>query len=240
MKRFTATIMAIGVLLPLTASAQQNPQATTTQPVVITAGDGVVKVVPDQAWVTVTAESRAATPREAQQKNADAMKPVQDRLRMAGIPADAIKTTAYDLQPDWDYSNNKRTLRGYVARNSISLRVDDVSRLGELLGIVVAAGATSVNSIRFDVKDRERIERDALRLAVADARARAMAAAAGAGASLDRILRIDEQGVSSAPPPMPFAALRETVAVGGEPAAPPIAAGEIEIRAHVTVTTLLK
>jgi uncharacterized protein YggE len=196
-----------------------------------------VQAVPDRAWITVSAESRASSPRDAQRKNAEAMKPVQDRLRAAGVPEEAIKTTAYDLQPDWDYSGNRRVLRGYVARNTIDVRIDNIDRVGELLDMVVNAGATSVENIRFDLKERERIERDALRLAVADARARATAAAAGAGMSVDRIIRIDEQGVSS--PPIPLR--REVLQAGSvAAAAPPVAAGSMEVRAHVTVTTLLK
>src|SRR6266550_6925798 len=197
MMRFLAT--ALVVLLPAVVSAQQ-PSPPRDQPVVVTSGDGVVQAVPDRAWISVTAESRAASPRDAQRKNAEAMKPVQDRLRAAGIPEDAIKTTVYDLQPDWDYSNNRRVLRGYVARNGIEVRIDNIDRVGELVDLVVAAGATGVDNIRFDLKDRERLERDALRLAVADARARAAAAATGAGLAVDRVLRIDEQGVSSPTP----------------------------------------
>ncbi|HYS27133.1 MAG TPA: SIMPL domain-containing protein [Vicinamibacterales bacterium] len=64
--------------------------------------------------------------------------------------------------------------------------------------------------------------------------ARAVAAAAGSGLALDRILRIEEQGVSS--PPVPVLRTFEAKAAD----APPIAAGEMEVRAHVTVTTLLK
>jgi hypothetical protein len=224
------------LMLPIAAFAQQ-PTVQRDQPVVITSGDGLVQAVPDRAWITVSAESRASSPREAQRKNAEAMKPVQDRLRAAGVPDEAIKTTAYDLQPDWDYSGNRRVLRGYVARNTIDVRIDSVDRVGELLDMVVNAGATSVENIRFDLKERERLEREALRLAVADARARATAAAAGAGMSVDRIIRIDEQGVSS--PPIPLR--RESLQVGGvAAAAPPVAAGSMEVRAHVTVTTLLK
>ena len=230
-------LLAAGVIvmLPLAASAQQQPATPRDQPVVITSGDGVVQAVPDRAWITISAESRAPSPREAQRKNAEAMKPVQDRLRAAGIADEAIKTTAYDLQPDWDYSNNRRVLRGYVARNTIDVRIDNVDRVGELLDIAVNAGATSVQNIRFDLKDREKVEREALRLAVADARARATAAAAGASLSVDRIIRIDEQGVSS--PPIPLR--RETFQADAAAAAPPIAAGSMEVRAHVTVTTLL-
>ena len=231
MKLLTAAVV---VLLPVASSAQQPPPPR-DQPVVVTSGDGIVQAVPDRAWISVSAESRAASPRDAQRKNAEAMKPVQDRLHAAGVPDEAITTTAYDLQPDWDYSNNRRVLRGYVARNSISVRIDNIDRVGELIDIVVTAGATAVDNIRFDLKDRERLERQALGLAVADARARAVAAAGGAGLALDRILRIDEQGISS-PPPIAF---REALGAA-QSAAPPIAAGQMEVRAHVTVTTLLK
>ena len=231
MKLFAAVVLLV---MPIAASAQQ-PAAPFNQPTVVTSGEGLVQAVPDRAWMSVTAETRATSPREAQRKNADAMKPVQDRLRAAGIPDDAIKTTVYDLQQDWDYSNNRRTLRGYVARNTISVRIDTVDRVGELLDLVVSAGATGVDNIRFDVKDRDRLEREALRLAVADARARAVAAASGSGLAFDRIFKIEEQGVIS--PPVPIAA-RAFEAKAAE--APPIAAGELEIRAHVTVTSLLK
>ena len=63
--------------------------------------------------------------------------------------------------------NNRRVSRGYVARNSIEVRVDDVSRLGELLELSVGQGATTVHGLRFDLKDRARLEREALRQAVA-------------------------------------------------------------------------
>jgi uncharacterized protein YggE len=219
MKSFAAAVLLV---LPVAAAAQQPPPPPRDEPVVVTAGDGVVQAIPDRAWISVTAESRAANPRDAQKKNADAMKPVQDRLRAAGIPVDAIRTTEYDLQPDWDYTDNRRVLRGYVARNTIDIRVDAVDRIGELLEMVVTAGATSVGGVRFDLKDRGKLEREVLRLAVS-------------GRGFDRILRIDGQGVSS-PPPMPFrAALAEQKS--GEP---PIASGQIEVRAHVTVTSLLK
>jgi uncharacterized protein YggE len=126
--------------------------------------------------------------------------------------------------------------RGYVARNTIDVRVDVIDRIGELLEMAVGSGATSVGGIRFDLKDRAKLEREALRLAVEDARARADAAAAGAGRSIDRVLRIDAQP-SSSPIPVPrIAMLREQVASD----APPIAAGQMEIRAQVTLTSALK
>jgi uncharacterized protein YggE len=94
-----------------------------------------------------------------------------------------------------------------------------------------------VSGVRFDLKQRDRLEREALRLAVADARARAEAAAAGAGMTLGGVLRIDEQRAAGPEPRPVMMAMRADVQ---EKAAPPIAAGELEIRVVVTLTTALK
>jgi uncharacterized protein YggE len=164
------------------------------------------------------------------------MQPVHDKLRAAGVPADAVRTIAYDLQQEWDFVNNRRVSRGYVARNTIEVRIDAVDRAGALLEIAVASGATSVGGIRFDVKDRGHFEREALRLAVADARAKADAAAAAAGGAVARVARIEEHGVISRPP-VPVLAAREALQTVD---APPIAGGQIEFRAQVTLTAELK
>jgi len=66
--------------------------------------------------------------------------------------------------------------------------VDEVGRAGELLDVAVQSGATATGGVRFDLRDREGAEREALRLAVVDARARAEAAAAGAGRAIDHYL----------------------------------------------------
>jgi len=231
-------MLMIVMLLALTSAADAQQTQTPAEPVVVASGQGVVFAVPDRAWITISAESRAPSPREAQRLNAEAMRPVQDKLRAAGIPADAIRTIAYDVQYEWDFVNNKRVGRGYVARNTIDVRVDSIDRVGEFLEIAVGAGATALGGIRFDLKDQAKLEREALRLAVLDARAKADAAAAGAGRNVDRILRVEEGGVEV--PPMPVRLMRQAAQANAVDLAPPISAGQIEIRARATVTVVLK
>src|SRR5215510_16591696 len=220
-------MLTVWVFLGLTsvAGAQQQP-TTPAENVVVTSGQGVVFAVPDRAWISVSAESRAPSPREAQRLNAEAMRPVQDKLRAAGIATEAIRTIAYDVQYEWDFVNGKRVGRGYVARNTIEVRVDAIDRVGEFLEMAVGSGATSLGGMRFDVKDQAKLERDALRLAVADARAKAEAAAAGAGRTIDRILRVEEQGIIT--PPMPIPMVRQSLQLAAADAAPPISTGQTE------------
>jgi uncharacterized protein YggE len=206
--------------------------------VVVTTGEAVIKAAPDQAFVTIAVESRTKMPRDAQRQNAEIASAVQQKLKAAGLPADAVRTLSIELTPEFDYSNGRQQLRGYLARNSIEVRVDALDRLGEIIDLAVGSGATNITGVRFEVRKRDELEREALRQAVADARARAEAAAAGAGRGLDRVVRVEDGGQTTPPPPRPM-----MMAARGEMAADastPVAPGEIEIRARVTLTAALR
>jgi uncharacterized protein len=231
-------IVIMAVLTAAPAAAQQKPEAPAEGPVIVTTGEGVVKLAPDRVWVSIAAESRARNPREAQRANADAMTAVQARLKGTGLPADAIRTSAYDLQPEFDYANGKQTLRDYVARNAIEVRVDDITRIGEILEVAVGSGATSVSGVRFDLKDRTATEREALKRAVADARSHAEAAASGAGVAIGGVLRIEEQRTPAQQPRPVMMMMRSEAAA--DAAQPPITPGELEVRAVVTMTTAIR
>jgi uncharacterized protein YggE len=238
-RAFIAALVCL-LTVPAASNGEAAQQRSVPEPdVVVTTGEGIVQAVPDRAWITIGAESRAPSAREAQRRNTEAMTPVQDKLRAAGIPADAIKTIGYDVQYEWDYVNNRRVGKGYVARNTIEVRVDTIDRVGEFLEIAGSSGATALGGIRFDMKDRAKLQRDAVRMAVIEARFKAEAAAAGAGRAIDRIIRIDEQG-SAVPIPGPRPFLREQAQVAAADAAPPISAGQIELRSNVTLTASLK
>jgi uncharacterized protein YggE len=214
-------------------SAQTEPPGHL--PVVVTTGEARIRRAPDRAFVVVAVESQAKTPQLAQQQNAKAMTAVLERLKTAGVPAEAIRTRAYELRPEFDYVDGRQVLRGYMARNAVEVRVDPLERLGEILDVAVGSGATSISEVRFDLKDREAVEREALRRAVADARARADVAAAAAGRTIEGIVRIEDQQVADRPP-MPMMAMRSQAAETEVPIAP----GEIEITATVRVTASMR
>jgi uncharacterized protein YggE len=228
-------LFAAGVLLAAPAMAQdrQPPQV----PSIVTTGDSLVHRAPDQAFITLAVETRARNPRDAQRQNAEAMTAVQQRIADAGVPKDAVRTTGYSIQQEFDYANGRRIPREYVARNGLEVRLDVVERTGEILDVVVQAGATNVTGVRFDLKDRASAEREALRLAVVDARGRAEALAAGAGQTIDRVLRIEDSHQTVAPV-MQMEMRARMVAADAAPT--PIEASTIEIRAQVTLTVAIK
>jgi uncharacterized protein len=231
-----AGALLLSAVIASRVAAQEPPPPPAAGDVVITSGEGLVLAAPDRAFVSISAESRAKMPKEAQQANATAMTAVQAKLKAAGIPADAARTIALDLQPEFDYANGKQTLRGYVARNTIEVRVDEIEKVGEIVDAAVGSGATSVSNIRFDLKNRDATERRALGQAVADARARAEALAQAATRAIDRILKIEDHSEMGAPPPRPMMMMRQAAADASTPVTP----GQLEIRARVTLTIRLR
>jgi uncharacterized protein YggE len=205
------------------------------EPVIVTRGQASVKRAPDQAWVSIAAESRATASAEAQRLAAEAMTAVTAALAKTGLSGDAIRTTGYSLQPDMEYVNGRSRVRGYIARNQLEARVDDLRKLSSVLDAAGSSGATSIAGLRFDIKDRTTVEREALRLAVQDAMARAAAIAGGAGAKLGPIVRIDEQSDQS-PPIYAMKTMSMTAGGGGGGVETPISPGELEIRAQVMLT----
>jgi uncharacterized protein YggE len=230
-------IVAALLLSPWPAWAQDAASLSSSIPSIVTSGEAVVRRPADQAFVVAAVETRARNPRDAQQQNAAGMTAVQQRLTPLSIPREAIRTLGYTIQQEFDFPDGRRVMKGFVARNAVEIRLDAVERVGEIVDAVVQAGASTIDRVRFEVRERATLEREALRLAVVDARARADAAAAGAGRTVDRILRIDDTHQSSPRPPMPMAMVARAA---DQQVATPVEPGEIEIRAQVTLTVAIK
>jgi uncharacterized protein YggE len=221
-------------LLSLLLNSVPAPAQTAEPPQIIVTGEGLVKATPDQAWVQIGAETRSKVSKDAQQRNAEIMTAIQLKIASFGIPKDAVKTTAVDLQMEFDYANGKQTPRGYVARNTIEVRVDDLTKLGEVLDAAVASGAATIHGLRFDVKGRDNLEKAALQNAVTNAMGKTQAIAAASNRAVDRVLRIEELSAGDVPRPM----MRQMAMAAQD--STPVAAGEIEIRAQVRVAVVMK
>src|SRR6188768_1725646 len=124
--RRVISLFVAGLAVLLWTGTPAFAQGTDTkEPVIVTRGQASVKRAPDQAWVSIAAESRASTSAEAQRLAAEAMKAVDSALSRAGVTESAIRTTGYSLQPDMEYVNGRGRVRGYIARNQVEVRVDD-------------------------------------------------------------------------------------------------------------------
>jgi uncharacterized protein YggE len=229
-------LLLLAMLIP---AATSFAQTVTSPPVIVTQGEAVLKRAPDQAWLTVATEQRETQPTEARRKGAEAMTGVQNALRKAGVAGDAIRTTSFSLTPDVEWVGGRSTVRGYVMRNQIEVRVDNLERLPAVIDAVNSPKTAGLSIIgpRFDLKNRQAAENEALQRAVELALERAQAIAAGARRNVGPIARIEAHAVDGMPRPVPM--MDRMVAARQEPATP-ITPGEIEIRAMVTVTVEIR
>lgn len=231
---------ALVIALPLLAAfttARARADEAPRPPAIVVNGEAVVQATPDRAFVTVSVESRDKNPAAAQTSTATTMDAVRKKLTATGVADEQIRTVAYELQLEFDFDKGRQIPRGYLSRDAIEVRLDDITKVGPLIDAAVGAGATSIGGVRFDLKERDVLERLALTRAVADGRARADAAAAGAGVTVASVLRVEEQRIFATPQPMPM--LMKAAAADSAPPTT-ISAGQIELRAQVTLTAAIK
>ena len=222
--------------LALSPAAQNGQNGSSEQPVIVSTGEAVLQRSPDIAYVSMEFESTADSPRDAQQDNTKLLTTVRGRLTRSRMPQDALRIVALVLQQEYENINGKQVPRKgrYLAKTTVEIRVDDVARAGEIAEVMIQAGASALKGVRFDLRDRPTVEREALRLSVEDAYARADAAAAGAAKTIERIVRIEES-------PSESVISRPTVLVRVEGASSGnVEPGVLEIRAHVTMTVAVK
>jgi hypothetical protein len=233
-------LAAVASLLAVTPAMAQMPGMAPPVPSIVTQGEATLKRAPDRAWITVSTEARDPQAAAARSRNAEAMTAVQAALKSAGVAADAIRTTQVSVTPEFQWNNGKSTLRGYVARNQIEVRVDDLDKLSDILDAANSPKnvALSVNGPRFDLKNERAVQSEALSAAVQDALQRAQAIATGAKRSLGPIIRIEDQNTGMMPKqPIPMMMARAEAA---SDVSTPITPGEIEIHAQVMLTVEMR
>lgn len=220
---FAAT--AVLSLAPARA-AEDAPRAVTV------VGEGLAAAAPDVAIVTGGVVTRDKTASGALKANAAAMNKVLGAVKQAGVEDRDVGTAGLSVQPQYDDDGSGRSMKlvGYEARNVVTIRARAIDRFGELVDALVGAGANQIENLAFDVSDRERKLDHARGAAVADARRKAELLAAAAGAKLGPVMSIDEDAGYSEPA-QPYARSMKAM----DAASTPIAKGELELRARVTV-----
>jgi hypothetical protein len=195
-------------------------------------GTGKVTLTPDIAYVSIGVHTEGKDAAEAVATNTSQAQKVVAALNTFKIDPKDIQTTNFSIYPQQQYDNEGK-LQGitYVVDNTVYVTLRDIDKLGELLDAVVKAGSNSINSIQFDVADREAALSEARKLAVANGEKQAEELATAAGVQLGQVLSINSSS-PSAPIPMYDYRLGMGGAAAAE-AAVPISTGQLIITLDV-------
>jgi uncharacterized protein len=226
--RLTRMRMLLGVVCAITLIAQEPAR-------VVAHGEGEVSVKPDQVRIQIGVTNQAPTAQEAGTQNAKQSSAVITELKQQLGAAAEFQTRNYSLNPMYKYptGGGKPSITGYQANNTVEVRLSDVSLVGKAIDMSTKTGANQIQGIHFSLKDEQKARGEALAKAAAQARANAQSLASALGLRVVRLLKVEDGNPA---PVVPLRAEMMMRSAAADAAPTPVEAGNIEVRATVTVT----
>jgi uncharacterized protein YggE len=235
MKKTLLPISVIVMVMTLVTGCATSPSAKDSRNRIMeVTGIGTVKLEPDIVTINIGVQSRSADAGEALKENTQKAQGIIDTLLEMGVESKDIQTrnfNIYQQQENRFPEEETQTTPTYVVENTVAIIVREIDALGAILTKVVDGGANTINSIRFDLEDREAAMAEARKLAIEDAKNQAEAIAETAGVNLGPIQSIAVQSSSAI---VPRAAYAMEDAVGGGNV--PISGGTMRIEVSVNIT----
>ncbi len=200
-------------------------------------GTGKVYVTPDIAKVTVGITQSGSSLTSVQNAVNKSSQNLVNQLKNQGIAESDIKTTSYNIYPQYDYTSPTRQITGYEVSTNYEVTVRDFNKVNGVLGTATAAGANVVGNVSFDLSDnlKKQKTQEAMTSAVTEAKDKADELAKAAGITLGKVINVSE--TTNQPNIIPMNA---ELGVGGgvTPATttPSVQSGQTEIDVTVSVS----
>ena len=240
MRNKTFLVSAVLLLALALGACSPTIQADAAPPVrtLSVNGTGKAFLSPDIAYIYIGVHTEEETAAEAVKANNAETQQVIEALRDAGVAANDIRTTNFSIWPNQQYGpDGQPTGTRYVVDNSVFVTVRALEGLGDLLDSAIGAGANSINSIQFDVADKDEAIKKAREEAVKNAKEPAQELADAAGMTLGDVQTISFYDSA----PVPF--MEYGKGGGGaavSEAAVPIQPGELTVTATVSISYEIK
>ena len=234
---FRRTGVLVAAVVALFFSVLSAAHSDDMQRAIRVTGEGIARIAPDMAVLDLAVSREAATAREALDANSAAMKQVLAEMRRQGIEERDLQTSNFSIQPKYVYPSPKSSgereppgIVGYTVRNTLTIRVRDISRVGDILDKSVTLGVNEGGNIRFTNNDPAAAIDQARVEAVHNAMAKAKTLAGAAGVKRGQLLELSEQ--SSAPRAVPIA--RAEMMMSRAADSVPVATGENSYKVQVS------
>lgn len=231
MRRLLHTIsivaFALGTATVLPAQTSETRRATR----ITVGGDAIVQAQPDTAILTISVVTQARRAIDAQQENATRSDAVVRALKAAAGPDAEVKTSGFSVQPQRVFRENQPpTITGYEARNTVTVTMSDLKKVGNVIDASSQAGANDISGIAFTLRQDRPARDQAMKDATREAMSKAQVIADALGKRVVRIVEVQEEGFQRPPVPIYQA---EAFMVKRDSAATPIEVGSLDITSRV-------
>ncbi len=215
-----------GTVRALSATGESEP------PSISVSGTGRASAAPDMAIISLSVESVDEDADAAIHDNNVRTQAVIEAAKRLGVEEKDIQTTDYRLwiEERRDESGWVTGERRYHVTHSLTVRLYEIDKAGQLLGDLIAAGANDIDDIRFAIADPTALAEEARREAVANAKAKAETMAEALGIELGDVLYVSESGYE---PPVYRDATMMLEAKEAEPV--PVATGSFNVEVRVNI-----
>ena len=176
-------------------------------------------VKPDRVSLVFTAENVSPTAVQAQRKSTDIYEAVKTEVKKMNFKDQELQTESTYVNEEVDWSNNKKTVKGY--RSSISLKfiTSEIDRAGNVIPVVLKAGAQGLGQLQMYVSDAtyDKAYLDCLSGALSSAKDKATKLLKGHSSGNLQLLEVSEGQSAQASPIMYKAARMEMAAASDGP-----------------------
>lgn len=206
--RFLVPLVALlfasgGPVMSVHAQSPAVPASSADGTLLSVSARAEARRAPDVATLSVGVITQAADSNAAMRQNAEQMNKVMAAIRALRIADKDVRTSGVHLSPQYQYAQGRApTITGYQASNTVSLKVRDLGRLGEVMDGLAAQGANQIHGPGFEIDDPEPVYDEARVAAIAKAQARAETYARALNLRVRRIVSISEGGGFVQPMPM--------------------------------------
>lgn len=236
---WVGTVFLVILCLYFLVATQKAMDTAATSNMVSFSGQGKVVAKPDIALVNVSILTEATTSKKAQDDATAKSKAVTDFLNKQGIEENDIKTTGYNIYPQYTYPPYGRSqITGYQVNHTLEIKIRDLAKVSSILDGLVTAGANQVNQLSFQVDNPEKLKAEARTKAIAEAKTKAKELQKQIGVKLGRIVNFSENSTGEIMPMYDYAYGKG--GMGGGSSGPSVPAGENEIVINVSLTYQIK
>lgn len=146
-----------------------NQYRQDTKRMMTVTGNASLPFEPDKVTIQLGVVTENEQLSQAQQENAFKMNQVIESLLQLGIPRENIQTTAYNINPVYDYIDGKQEFRGYQVSNTITVQMTNIDQVGKVIDVAVLNDVNQVSNIQFSIEDKQVPYQQALSAALKNA-----------------------------------------------------------------------